>query len=70
MTCQHNRAFNPARMAKRKTYAGFDYRTGKPRTESGRAWQEEIDLFRVEHNGDCVAAYVGASLILEIYEKE
>ncbi len=57
---QHNRAYDPARLAYRKPATA--------KRMSGRAWQEEIDLLRVEHNGDCIAAYLGSALVVEIYD--
>ena len=71
---QHNRAFDPSRIPKRKTLAGFDYRNRdgrKPGTRSmaGADWRSECDGLRVEHNGDCIAVYSGASLQFEIYQE-
>ena len=67
---RHNRPFNLSRLAKRRTYSGFSYDIlpRGPRDMSGAEWQDVLASLRVEHNGDCVAAYEGASLAAEVYE--
>lgn len=56
------------RLSKRRHYHGFDYRTQRELERSGAEWRELGGKARIEFNGDCIAAYMGAELQLEIYQ--
>lgn len=63
-----SRAIAPSTLRKRAHYPGFDYRQQRAVTRSGTDWQHELAGLRLEHNGDCLAAYRGAQLQFEIYD--
>lgn len=62
-----SRAFNIAKLKKRARYAGFLYTAkGEAVEKTGAEWREWLAPFRIEHNGDCIAAYEGVQLRAEV----
>ncbi len=74
-TQQNNRPFDSARLAARRTYKGGSYTlpsgaSGFHELErTGAEWRTLLSGLRVEHNGDCVAAYSGHELRYEVYDR-
>jgi hypothetical protein len=66
-----SRPFDVTKFARRKVYAGYDYRTKSPVKKTGREWHEDLDLMTLSrpHPDDpgCVQAYVGCALQAEVY---
>lgn len=68
-----SRAFNPANLRARKEYSGGFYKPLSgfvPDRRTGASWREAMTGLRVEWNSDCIAAYDGADLRLEVYLTE
>lgn len=64
-----SRKFNVAKLKARRKYRGGQYANGTflALELTGSKWRDQLAGLRVEHNGDCVAAYAGAEIRFEIY---